>query len=314
MGFVKKHLPNMKKILFVRKFKKSSGGQIKVRDYFQHCLAHPDFEPAIYFTPDSKWHGTTFWEFLPPECVVENLRFGDYAGLFLAGRDWEFIPAPPQELPVINYIQHVKHAEPADKRFKHLRRLATRICVSEQVAQAISPFANGEVITIPNGISLEDFSPARQKTVGSILIWGRKNPALGERLQRFLCENGKHSELLLDYLPRTEFAKKLAHTDLLVALPDRTEGFYLPALEALASGCAVICSDAIGNRSFCLNEQTCLMPDFDDFKAHIVAVERLLGDVALKDRLRIAGTERAQAFSLASERKAFYTVLAKTLG
>ena len=50
----------MPRILFVRDFKptkdgriRTSGGHIKVRDYFMHCLQHPELEPYLYFTPRS---------------------------------------------------------------------------------------------------------------------------------------------------------------------------------------------------------------------------------------------------------------------
>ena len=41
----------------------------------------------------------------------------------------------------------------------------------------------------------------------------------------------------------------------------RHEGFCLPILEAMAAGCAVVCTDAHGNRDFCANGANCLMPD-----------------------------------------------------
>ena len=41
------------------------------------------------------------------------------------------------------------------------------------------------------------------------------------------------------------------------------EGFYLPALEAMALGSLVICPDCIGNRSFCLPGRNCFRPNYD---------------------------------------------------
>ncbi len=38
------------------------------------------------------------------------------------------------------------------------------------------------------------------------------------------------------------------------------EGFALPPLEAMATGCAVVCTDAHGNRDFCVDGVNCLMP------------------------------------------------------
>ena len=39
------------------------------------------------------------------------------------------------------------------------------------------------------------------------------------------------------------------------------EGFALPPLEAMATGGAVVCTDAHGNRDFCLDGENCLMPE-----------------------------------------------------
>lgn len=53
----------------------TAGGHIKVRDYFDHCLAYPCLVPEIYFTPASfeapHW-GTIFGE-IRAECIVKDV-------------------------------------------------------------------------------------------------------------------------------------------------------------------------------------------------------------------------------------------------
>ena len=41
------------------------------------------------------------------------------------------------------------------------------------------------------------------------------------------------------------------------------EGFALPPLESMATGGAVVCTDAHGNRDFCVDGENCLMPEPD---------------------------------------------------
>jgi glycosyltransferase involved in cell wall biosynthesis len=299
----------MRKILFVRKFKKPSGGQIKVRDYFEHCLQHPAIAPYVYFTPDSRHAQSHLWRELPKERIVRELALEAYDALFLAGKDWELLPAGASGVKIINLVQHVKHAEARDGRFTFLSRPAYRICVSEEVFAAITPHANGPAHVIPNGVSLGTFAPNAEKARNSILIWARKNPALGRRLHATLLERGFGSALLVDYLPREHFAEALGKTDIFVALTNPSEGFYLPGLEGLASGCAVVCADAVGNRGFCVHEKTCLMPKWGDYDEHVVMIERLLRDEDLKETLRRAGQMRAQTFSLQNERARFYQFL-----
>ena len=45
-----------------------------------------------------------------------------------------------------------------------------------------------------------------------------------------------------------------------VLVPNPKEGFYLPAVEAMAAGTLVVCPDCVGNRAFCLDEVNCLRP------------------------------------------------------
>jgi GT2 family glycosyltransferase len=78
------------------------------------------------------------------------------------------------------------------------------------------------------------------------------------------------------------------------------EGFCLPALEAMATGAAVVCTDAHGNRDFCADGVNCLMPAgrLEDVSA---ALARLFADPPLRERLGAAG--RATAADYAWERR-----------
>jgi GT2 family glycosyltransferase/glycosyltransferase involved in cell wall biosynthesis len=74
------------------------------------------------------------------------------------------------------------------------------------------------------------------------------------------------------------------------------EGFALPPLEAMATGGAVVCTDAHGNRDFCIDGENCLMPDADP-SAVSAAIARLLDDPELRARLGRAGVETARKYS-----------------
>jgi GT2 family glycosyltransferase len=66
------------------------------------------------------------------------------------------------------------------------------------------------------------------------------------------------------------------------------EGFCLTILEAMATGCPVVCTDADGNRDFCVNGENCAMSEADP-SAVVADVRRLLRDPALRSRLGQAG-------------------------
>jgi Glycosyltransferase len=74
------------------------------------------------------------------------------------------------------------------------------------------------------------------------------------------------------------------------------EGFCLPALEAMATGAAVVCTDAHGNRDFCVDGENCLVPEAS-VPAVSAALARLLGDADLRARLGEAGRVTAQDYA-----------------
>lgn len=302
----------MKKILFIRDFKKIHGGHIKVRDYFLHCLKHPGIAAYVYFTPDSIPQGGELYAEVPRERIVAQMQIEAYDALFIAGgKNWKLLPENLPGMKIINLIQDFDNADPNDAQFVNLQRPALRICVSQQVYDAVAPHAAGTTVVIKYGIPLDVFSAAGEKRRNSIFIWARKNKPLGKRLALALQERGREVALLKDFVPRHEFARRLGESDIFVALCYSREGFYLPALEGMARRCAVLCADAVGNRGFCLHGETCLMPAHDHFDSHLAMIEQLLAADDLKERLRQRGYEMAQSYAMQHERENFHRVLDK---
>lgn len=303
----------MLRILFPRDFKetpdgkiRTSGDHVKVRDYFEHALAHPGLDPYLYFTARSVFETSDVWDGVPPERIVRELDVAAYDLLFVTGKEWKLLPRDIDGARLIQYVQSIRQCDPEHQLFRYFKRRAHRICTSDEVAAATRPHIDGEPVVIPDGIPLDIFQPDGERRPRSIVIWGGKQPEVAEGLGAALVKRGFAVDLLIDYLPRREFARRLASSEIAITLPAKTEGFFLPALEAMACGAAVVCADALGNRSFCVEGETCLMPPRGNIAAHAAAAERFVEDRPFAEAIRARGLQMAQQYSIERERGAFH--------
>lgn len=76
----------------------------------------------------------------------------------------------------------------------------------------------------------------------------------------------------------------------------RAEGFGLPALEAMARGCAVVTTDCGGVNAFASAGENCLMVPPIDPRALADAISAVVDDADLRARLGAAGIATAAAF------------------
>lgn len=303
-------------VLFHRDYLRFQGGHLKVFHYFSHLQATDIYRAKIYFTPRSVRDNSNPWQ----NIKLLNVWQPEKASvLFLAGLDWWAVLnhsaylARRNKIPVINLIQGLSHADPKDTKFGFLREKAIRICVSQQVSDAIQATGqvNGPVFTIPNGIDLSSLPQVLDDAKKNIdlLIVAIKKPQLGLNLEQQLKNKHVTIKTISELIPRAEFLSLLNQAKQVLCLPHVAEGFYLPALEAMALGAIVICPDCIGNRSFCLDQHTCLLPNYETTDI-LQAVDRANALTEQQRQMIIKNAkQQIQIHSLEQEARQFLAIM-----
>jgi GT2 family glycosyltransferase/glycosyltransferase involved in cell wall biosynthesis len=167
---------------------------------------------------------------------------------------------------------------------------------------------------IPPGIDLQNFRPRAdvRRREDMVLAVGRTNPLKNLPLtlaawrslkepRPELCLFGIEPELAeqgVRYVdsPDDQQVNELFCQATVFVQTSTHEGFALPPLEAMAAGAAVVCTDAHGNRDFCVDGVNCLMPESNP-AAVGAALARLLVDPELRAELGRAGLQTAQDYA-----------------
>jgi glycosyltransferase involved in cell wall biosynthesis len=87
------------------------------------------------------------------------------------------------------------------------------------------------------------------------------------------------------------------------------EGFFLPALEAMALGSIVVCPDVGGNRTFCRDGINCFLPQYEEGAIAAAASQALHLPQKQAEEMIRNGLQTAREHSLESERKAYHQIL-----
>jgi hypothetical protein len=301
-------------VLFHRKFRRFTGGHLKVWHYFNHVLTAPGFDARVHFDVNSSWDRSNPW-LQSPDRVVKSLDGLKPDALFVAGRDWQRLNQLgilERGIPILNLIQHVRHGADWSIQSDFLARKAIRLCVSQEVADAVQEAgSHGPIVVIPDGIDVPivsaDDSSARPV---DLLIAGLKQPAMATRAATQLARTGRSIEVLTDPLLRDDFLDAMRRARVTLFLPNETEGFYLPALEGMALGTIVVCPDCVGNRSFCIPGVSAFRPAFrfDDLVQDTEAALTMEDSAA--EALRRGAVATVRNYSLDTERRRFHQVLA----
>ncbi|MBZ5674315.1 MAG: glycosyltransferase family 4 protein [Acidobacteriia bacterium] len=116
-----------------------------------------------------------------------------------------------------------------------------------------------------------------------------------EEIERQIDEMGlRESVQITGWVPRDELYSLYARARAFV-YPSMFEGFGMPVLEAMAAGIPVACSDIPPLREVAADAALFFDPLNED--GITAAIERLMNDESLQERLAQAGRERARGFT-----------------
>lgn len=120
-----------------------------------------------------------------------------------------------------------------------------------------------------------------------------------------------HCDRFFEHVPMQDMRKIYSSCDILLKL-SRVEGFFGPPMEMMACGGVAVVGRVTGYDEYIVDEQNALVVDALDIAAARNAVQRLIDDKALRDRLIAAGAETAREWDWESSidtLEAFYARL-----
>ena len=292
---------------FHRRYHSYTGGHQKVRDYLGHTLAYRKSRVDLWLDNQSDLHPELF-EQIPGVNYRSDYRPNLSDVVFLAGMDWkDYLPRMDEKRPKINLIQHIRHSDPSHPLFEFLQHRAIRICVSEAVRQAILPHANGPCLTIRMGYAMPQVSMDKKF---DLYVLANKQPELGNRLAQWAASQGYRYCIHDHYVPREDVHISMAKSRVTLVLPNKTEGFYLPGIEAMKLSDWAVVPDCIANREYCLKGRNVSLCDYEE-SAIQSAVDKAFASLKQWGHpvTKWRGKQLVNSYSLAAERRAYHKIL-----
>ncbi|WP_102798335.1 glycosyltransferase [Bowmanella denitrificans] len=296
-------------VSFYRRYHGYTGGHQKVRDYLEHMLALDNMSATLWLENRARIQtklfdgidGVTYQErYCPEQADI----------VFLAGLDWQgYLPHFNESQPRLNLIQHVRHGDAGHPLFAFLQHRAVRLCVSEAVRQAILPYANGPCITVKMGHRIPNLTCKKQH---QLYILATKAPQLGQQVAEAATRQGLKVLLHCQPVERQEVHLAMARSLVTLTLPNKTEGFFLPGIEAMALSDWAIVPDCIASREYTLNGANISSCERDPeacLEAVLKALQTRRGVLGAIRRWQ--GAKLAHGYSIGAERKALHQIMQK---
>ena len=299
-----------KTISFYRQYYGYTGGHQKVRDYLSHTLSL-GYKPSLYLENKAITNKGLF-STINGVNYQNNYQPGACDIVFLAGMDWQaFLASNATHKPVVNLIQHVRHADRNEALFDFLSRPAIRICVSDAVKEAIQPYANGPCYTVKMGHTLPTRS--NNKTI-DLYILANKQPELGQTVYKWAQSLGIKALIHNTTTEKHSVHQAMADARVTLALPHKTEGFYLPGIEGMWASDMVVVPNCVANKEYHHSWSNLLIPEYslNEIKSSVKHAMQIKGiELAIR---KFIGQRIARQYSLQNECREFGNILTRRFG
>ena len=198
-------------------------------------------------------------------------------------------------------VELARRAKPLARRILERARLV--VCASHALAEAARELGAHEVRVIPSGVELPE-AVGEPADPPEVLFVGRLSPEKGilelvqasDGMKLVVAGDGPLRERVpgaLGFVPHHELAP-LYERAAVVAVPSHREGFGVACLEAMAHARPVVASAVGGLLDLVVDGETGLFVQPRDVNGLRAALERLLEDAQLRQRLGEAGRERVR--------------------
>lgn len=217
----------------------------------------------------------------------------------------------------INLIQDYEIWTGQTERVHESYSLALQhVVIARHLQELVSRLSGSRPVHIPNAIDLDQFTrttPLEQRPAAVIMLYSEEErkgsiyglAALEELKNQFpelqatlfsVYARPPHIPTWITFLQRPANLNELYNQHSIFLSPSLGEGWALPPAEAMACGCAVVCTDIGGHWDYAIQGQTALLVPAKDPGAIVGAVKTLLSDTAYRDSLSAAAHDHIRGF------------------
>lgn len=307
---------------------KPAGGLLKLLDYSAHAL-DTCFEDCVLWAPGIAEQSSSLGSFPVYRRLVTDERFRIRSRDQLALDDcpWILFSHPADMavidgcLPdgasfdrVIQLVQGTRNADPAwlgGLGYRVLSRYLSRCFVSEQLRSICQPATNtrSAAVVTPLGHDVDFFAAAQREPRDPRLLrigYTTWKSLIGRKVERALKHEPRFEfQSIATSASWSELRDLYRSVDVFLCCPFEDEGYYLPGLEAMAAGTAIITPLVGGNKAYVERDTNAIVVPFESVDSYVAALHLLFDDPARLSEVARAGKATAASCSLDEEREAF---------